>query len=421
MQYSKKRFYFSLCLFLLSLILISGLMSINIKAPSLEIKNTTETSKNEDVPPPKGTYIIVDPFVIDGNADFTDLSANYSWCTGNGSATNGFIISNIIIDAEDAGNCLKIRNVNKNFTIKNCIFMNSGEGKSGILLDKVTNGSLLNNTIQLNSIGIHIKNCTRLDIIGNYFIRNKIGMKVEHGKKPNGDLKLTTKNNIWHNLFIYSKIVQLQDLTGNNYIHNGTFGNYWSDFKSPFNKLVNFTIKIYGLTKLTVYQSQRNYTIPESFSTLDKYPIIANDSDKDGLDDLLERLYWLTLPNNNDKDGDGMADGWEAANDLDPLDSSDAKKDADDDDLENLTEFKEKYVHKDDDSVHKTDPNDADSDNDGFTDGKEVDEGTDPTDFFDHPDREAEEAISFGFAYLVFIIVGITSLIVFYRRKLIKN
>jgi len=96
---------------------------------------------------------------------------------------------------------------------------------------------------------------------------------------------------------------------------------------------------------------------------------------------------WRTL----DADQDGMPDGWEVDNDLDPL-TDDTLDDDDADGLNNLAEYHYKTNPKAEDSdgdglsdgeevsIHGTDPNDHDSDDDGLSDGHEVYAGTSPTD-----------------------------------------
>ena len=69
---------------------------------------------------------------------------------------------------------------------------------------------------------------------------------------------------------------------------------------------------------------------------------------------------WLS-PNDPDTDGDGMPDGWEFLNELNPLDPSDATGDKDEDQLENLYEY-----------IYGTNPADEDTDGDGLPDGWEV-------------------------------------------------
>ncbi|HEY7874822.1 MAG TPA: carboxypeptidase-like regulatory domain-containing protein [Actinomycetota bacterium] len=78
-------------------------------------------------------------------------------------------------------------------------------------------------------------------------------------------------------------------------------------------------------------------------------------------------LLAMTLPGagpaaaGGDRDGDGMPDSWEESHGLDPDDPSDAQEDADEDELVNRAEYQ-----------WRGDPNDADTDDDGLTDGTEV-------------------------------------------------
>ncbi len=72
----------------------------------------------------------------------------------------------------------------------------------------------------------------------------------------------------------------------------------------------------------------------------------------------------------DDDDGDGMPNYWEDWKGLDKEDPSDAALDSDGDGLTNLGEFQ-----------NGTDPNDGDTDNDGLSDGDEVNQyGSDPLD-----------------------------------------
>ena len=116
---------------------------------------------------------------------------------------------------------------------------------------------------------------------------------------------------------------------------------------------------------------------------------IIVDTDGDGIADRQD----------TDDDNDGLPDAWENASNLDPLDSSDASKDADSDGLTNLQEYEagSNPVNNDTDNdgladgaevnTYATDPTDADTDNDGLTDGAEVNTyGTDPTD----PDTDTD-------------------------------
>jgi len=98
--------------------------------------------------------------------------------------------------------------------------------------------------------------------------------------------------------------------------------------------------------------------------------------------------------NENGGAGDGMDDGWEAANGLDPA-VDDSAGNPDNDGLTNLEEWNggdnptdpldadsdnDDLNDGDEVNTHSTDPNDADSDNDGLKDGAEIAANTLPLD-----------------------------------------
>jgi hypothetical protein len=105
--------------------------------------------------------------------------------------------------------------------------------------------------------------------------------------------------------------------------------------------------------------------------------------------------------NENGGAGDGMDDGWEAANGLDPA-IDDSAGNPDNDGLTNLEEWNggdnptdpidadsdnDDLTDGDEVNTHGTDPNDADSDNDGLNDGAEIAASTLPLD----PDTDGDE------------------------------
>lgn len=96
------------------------------------------------------------------------------------------------------------------------------------------------------------------------------------------------------------------------------------------------------------------------------------DHDGDGLAYELETSLG-TDPLVPDTDDDGMYDGWELENALDPL-NDDAALDLDSDLLSNVREY-----------TYSTDPNNPDSDDDGYTDGQEIERASDPLNADDSP------------------------------------
>ena len=122
----------------------------------------------------------------------------------------------------------------------------------------------------------------------------------------------------------------------------------------------------------------------------------ALDLDNDDMRNIDEHFVG-TNPNDADTDNDSIIDGDEVFWNLDPLDASDADDDNDDDGLTNLEEINGWYDLNDDEdyedagekSVYQTNPNDSDTDGDGWDDYREQYPlkglPTDPTDPNDHP------------------------------------
>jgi len=118
-----------------------------------------------------------------------------------------------------------------------------------------------------------------------------------------------------------------------------------------------------------------------------------NDTDNDGLEDGEELFNYLTDPTYSDTDFDGMPDGWEIKYGLNPLDPEDAFFDNDQDGFDynwdgnlsgeeynNLAEF-----------LNGTNPLDGDTDGDGMSDGWEVFWNFQPlnsSDAFSDPDND---------------------------------
>jgi len=116
------------------------------------------------------------------------------------------------------------------------------------------------------------------------------------------------------------------------------------------------------------------------------------DLDGDGLSNI-DEFKKKTNANRVDSDGDGMNDAWEIRYKLDPT-KNDASNDPDLDSLINIDEYK-----------HHTDPRKKDTDGDGDNDGFEVSWGSDPL----NPNSSVSKFtpyIAIGLTIIVIFIVG---------------
>jgi len=361
----------------------------------------------------------VNPIYIDNNDvnnNWAKINSTYSWCTGAGTVGDPYVISNVSINAQGTGHCIEIKNSNVFFNITNSTLINSGYSKSGVYLNNVVNGTINSNIIKANTYGIHLKNSINISVILNKIIENLIGVSIDDGSGVCNNIV------VWRNYFIYSELFQMQvSSSGTHKFYNDdkNIGNYWSDFSYAYDDSTCFIVKIKNFG-VHVYFTTSGYNV--TGSNKDEYAILSEDTDGDSLDDIIEVLFYGSSPYKVDTDGDLMDDGYEANNRLKIL-ANDATEDPDGDGLTNLYEYSNWY---EDDSgavtiYRRTDPNDPDTDDDGFTDGEEVAAGTDPTDPFRHPATDPPPGVvSFGFGFLVFTSIGIVSLILYHRKKYTK-
>jgi len=103
--------------------------------------------------------------------------------------------------------------------------------------------------------------------------------------------------------------------------------------------------------------------------------ISGQDLDNDGLPDRMEQTLYGTDFRNNDTDGDGLEDGWEVENGLDPLDSGEP-------DTEEITNENADNEEAGEQNETFPDPDNGpfgDPDRDGLTNQQEAEIGTNPT------------------------------------------
>ena len=135
---------------------------------------------------------------------------------------------------------------------------------------------------------------------------------------------------------------------------------------------------------------------------------LDNDTDSDGLLDGEEVNIYGTNPLLNDTDSDTMPDKWEVDYSLNPL-VNDTMLDPDNDDLVNILEYQ-----------HDTNPQNPDTDLDGWTDGDEVlVYDTDPLDPNDHPIPPTSPPAAIPGYHIIVLIstVGWISLVLIRKKK----
>ncbi len=119
------------------------------------------------------------PIHIIGNSGWADFKDDGN-CTGSGNYTDPYVIKDLIINGEGLGSCIWIENSNVNFRIENCTAYNAGDNYpfSGIQLENVTNGQLIDNNCSSNYCGIIWGTGNNNTILGNTVNNNEEGLNL---------------------------------------------------------------------------------------------------------------------------------------------------------------------------------------------------------------------------------------------------
>ncbi|MFX0022090.1 MAG: NosD domain-containing protein [Candidatus Hermodarchaeota archaeon] len=143
---------------------------------------------------PANLPIIIDDDVSNGEGDYTwEEAALQPWCSGSGTELVPFIIEDLTINGGSLQSCLTIRDSNVYFVIRNCTVYNSGSGSffAGIVLDHTSNGHLINNNCSNNNgVGILLRGSSQFNIIeANNIENNKVGGIFLFGYSSNNIIK----------------------------------------------------------------------------------------------------------------------------------------------------------------------------------------------------------------------------------------
>jgi parallel beta-helix repeat protein len=153
--------------FMLLTLFIFLLASVTIRTPLADLQDiATQSAIMISELEKQGMVIALTPhdaIEIDGDADFEATALQEGW-PGDGSPSNPYIINGLDIDLGGAyGPCIRIDNTTVSFIIRNCKLTGSW---TGVFLNHVTNGELVNNIFAGNTYGLLIEysnNCTMTD------------------------------------------------------------------------------------------------------------------------------------------------------------------------------------------------------------------------------------------------------------------
>lgn len=154
------------------------ILLILFNSVSIFIPNFNDSSRNRLKN--AGYWTLTNTIYIDDtnpNFNWSKTAEDNFWCVGNGTWSNPYKIENVTIDGLFEGSCIFIENSDVPFIVKNCTLINIGRGAlqldSGIRLNNVDNGKILNNTCSFNEHkGIYFKDCSNLTISNNIVNNN---------------------------------------------------------------------------------------------------------------------------------------------------------------------------------------------------------------------------------------------------------
>jgi len=179
-------------------------------------------------------YWVLSPFVIDdtGAGDFTwTQAATQGWCGGSGTQSNPYIIEYVIINGQNSGSCIVIRNSIVPFIIRNSVMSYSGSGEfdAGIKLNNVDNSLLYNITgSSNNNFGIILMDCLNNIITESNINDNGVGGILLYYSHSNSiiDNDQTIHNNGMYGILLNSSNY---NIISGNYISNCQYGIYFYD------------------------------------------------------------------------------------------------------------------------------------------------------------------------------------------------
>jgi len=234
----KKTNYLVLLVLFLGFLSIQNIINVNLKYT----KDSFREEKN-DLRKIKNGFIQVSPINIRPSSTYDwDDAASESWCTGNGTKDNPYIIEGIGINGQNSSSCLEIEYSDVFFIIQNCSFYNSSTDSfaGGIRLFETSNGIIRENNCSFNNRnGICLYESDN-NIIEKNIARNNsqfgIKLRLSHNNtvKNNTNLKFNEyggidlyggqENNLTHNIIRLNDVYGIRIYTNSKYniIRNNT-------------------------------------------------------------------------------------------------------------------------------------------------------------------------------------------------------
>ena len=192
------------------------------------------------------------PIHIDDNdpaLNWAITAATNEWCSGSGSWNDPYLIENVTIDGQSSGLLVRIYNLEVYFIIRNNTLFN---GHTGIYLEHVENGLLINNTVSYcSSQGIHLVVGQNITISENIVEYNFRGLTFSSSNN-----NIIRKNSVSFNgdsFGDYYTAIIITDSDGNiikeNEVFNNVNGGIFTEGDSNNNEILgnNFYNNEYGL------------------------------------------------------------------------------------------------------------------------------------------------------------------------------
>ena len=210
----------------------------------------------------KASEFWVLPYTIHIDSNWSDTESTYDWCTGSGTWDDPYLIENVTVDAHNSGSSIFLENSDDYFIIHNCTVINSQESgysgyPAGIKLNHVSNGTIFQNVIKENFIGMYFDSVQNVTINDNTIIDNPVGGIILYHSNENYILENFQTLSNYTGLFLNSG-------SNNNIIRGNTFQNNTGD-------------PLFG-DGIRIRSSQDNYVIDNILINNDKGILIEDDS-----------------------------------------------------------------------------------------------------------------------------------------------